>query len=840
MHPKPIVRLSPDVVNRVAAGEVIHRPASALKEMLENSLDAGSRSITVTVRDGGNKLLQVTDDGCGIRDVDLPILCERHTTSKIRTFEDLEGVSTFGFRGEALASMSFVANLTVTTMTADAAHATRCAYADGKMTDEGACPTAGVPGTTIVVENLFYNVLTRKRALRSSSEELAKVLEVTQRVAASRPDVAFCVRKLGDARPALRCPVVESRTDRLRAIYGPRTAKHLMTFRCSSEGDGEGTLDDVEIEEKENITKKMKFSVDASVSTAGYHSRKTTLILFINGRLVECQSLKRAIETTYARVLPKPEKPFAFVSLALPRRSVDVNVHPTKREVRFLHQDEIVESIAQRLGDVLDAANGSRMFNEGTVVDGDLETDDVDGTTPPERDERRSQKNKNKNAQTLLPGARVPGEVSGEAEERDVALVAVDGAGIDRRVAKRPKTTTRDLVARDDKLVRVDPGQAAGSLDAFFRRARFGAPPGFGGNASAGDDAAEPRSAAEPRNAAEPRSAREGTRADEDALDGKEPASPNDDYLSVPDGETTPLSSVRELWGEILRNQHEGFTRVFRNMVVVGALPTPRRGTDAPPLPSETHEDFSDVWLIQHSTALLLLRFQTVAREFFYQRVLARFGTLPTRKLDPPASVTDLVRCALETERERYRIRDLLEGNETNDDDDDEEEERAWLTESRRAAIAARDVLAEKAELLRDYFGVDVDAATGCVAGVPVLLDGHAPDLRGLPEFVLGLANDVEWGEEKACFRSTAEVIAKFYACDGDAWTVSGGGGGGDGGDGGGGEPAEDDSERVRQIKQFVFPAMRRYLRPSRDLAAQRVATQVASLEQLYRVFERC
>jgi DNA mismatch repair protein MLH1 len=149
-------------------------------------------------------------------------------------------------------------------------------------------------------------------------------------------------------------------------------------------------------------------------------------------------------------------------------------------------------------------------------------------------------------------------------------------------------------------------------------------------------------------------------------------------------------------------------------------------------------------------------------------------------------------------------------------------------------------VLAEKADLLRDYFGVDVDAATGCVAGVPVLLDGHAPDLRGLPEFVLGLANDVEWGEEKACFRSTAEVIAKFYACDGDAWTVSGGGGGGDGGDGGGGEPAEDDSERVRQIKQFVFPAMRRYLRPSRDLAAQRVATQVASLEQLYRVFERC
>ena len=181
MRPKPIVRLSPDVVNRVAAGEVIHRPASALKEMLENSLDAGSRSITVTVRDGGNKLLQVTDDGCGIRDEDLPILCERHTTSKLRTFEDLDAVATFGFRGEALASMSFVANLTATTMTADAAHATRAAYADGKMTSEGARPTAGVPGTTICVENLFYNVPTRRRALKSASEEFARVLDTTQR-----------------------------------------------------------------------------------------------------------------------------------------------------------------------------------------------------------------------------------------------------------------------------------------------------------------------------------------------------------------------------------------------------------------------------------------------------------------------------------------------------------------------------------------------------------------------------------------------------------------------------------------------------------------------------------
>ena len=240
-EPRAIRRLAEDVVNRVAAGEVIHRPASALKEILENSLDAGATSVVVTVKDGGNKLLQVQDDGHGIREADMPILCERHTTSKLQTFEDLDTVSTFGFRGEALASVSFVSNLTVTTMTADASHAVKAAYRDGRLEDGDPRPCAGVPGTTITVENLFYNVPARRRALKSPSEEFARVLEVIQRYAALRVDVSFACRKLGDARPALHCPVTPDRVERIRAIYGANVARQLarVNLRVGGEVGGE-------------------------------------------------------------------------------------------------------------------------------------------------------------------------------------------------------------------------------------------------------------------------------------------------------------------------------------------------------------------------------------------------------------------------------------------------------------------------------------------------------------------------------------------------------------------------------------------------------------------------
>ena len=224
------------------------------------------------------------------------------------------------------------------------------------MDAEGAKPIAGVLGTTISVENLFYNVVTRRKALKSASEEYSKVLEVLQRYAALRTDVAFTCRKHGESRATLHAPVAQSRVERLQAIYGPTVARDLKKLDFDSE-----------------LSKKkfdFKLQVDGLVSGGNYHSKKTTFILFINSRLVECAPLKRACESVYAAILPKAEKPFVFMHLRLPFEDVDVNVHPTKQEVHFLHQEAIVELIQSKLEKILLATNSSRTFTVQTLLPG--------------------------------------------------------------------------------------------------------------------------------------------------------------------------------------------------------------------------------------------------------------------------------------------------------------------------------------------------------------------------------------------------------------------------------------------------------------------------------------
>ncbi len=347
-----IRRLPQDVVNRIAAGEVVLRPSAAVKELLENSLDAGARNINVFAKSGGMKMLRITDDGCGISAEDLPLLCQRFATSKLRKFDDLRTVSTFGFRGEALASVSHVSRVSIVTKPEDARIGYSASYTDGKVKSEPN-PVAASNGTTLTVEDLFYNLPTRRNALRATGEEYRAIVDVVARYAIRFPETSFVCRRQGDkltatSRPDVRTRCGSTSVSNIRAAFGSHVSQELVPVSSRIEDKG--------------------VTVDSLVTKSSFNLKKRIFVLFINGRLVECSPLKRAIDSAYSEFLPKGTHPFAYVNITMRQEDIDVNVHPTKKEVRFLHETEIIDEYIKQLSVELRKSETSRTFLAQSVL----------------------------------------------------------------------------------------------------------------------------------------------------------------------------------------------------------------------------------------------------------------------------------------------------------------------------------------------------------------------------------------------------------------------------------------------------------------------------------------
>ena len=348
--PTPTIKkLDETVVNRIAAGEVIQRPVNAIKEMIENSLDAKSTSIQITVKSGGLKFFQIQDNGCGIRKEDMGIVCERFTTSKLCKFEDLNSISTYGFRGEALASISHVAHVTITTKTVDSNCAYKASFCDGKPKGDPK-PCAGNKGTQIVVEDLFYNVMTRKKALKSPGEEYAKIVDVVGKYAIHNSGIAFTVKKHGQNLGDVRTLNSSSIIDNISTIYGANLGKEILDISCDNHQYG--------------------FKMSGYITNANYSIKKFTFLLFINHRLVDSSAIRKAIDAVYSAYLPKGSHPFIYLSLEINPGNVDVNVHPTKHEVHFLHEDSIIEIIQKTVEEKLLGSNSSRTYFTQTLLPG--------------------------------------------------------------------------------------------------------------------------------------------------------------------------------------------------------------------------------------------------------------------------------------------------------------------------------------------------------------------------------------------------------------------------------------------------------------------------------------
>ncbi|KAG7297463.1 hypothetical protein JYU34_019463 [Plutella xylostella] len=353
-EPGIIKRLCEEVVNRIAAGEIIQRPANALKELIENSLDAKSTNIIVTVKAGGLKYLQIQDNGTGIRKDNLDIVCERFTTSKLQQYEDLRDISTYGFRGEALASISHIAHLTILTKTAAEKCAFKASYENGKL--KGAPkPCAGNNGTQITVEDLFYNVIARKKALRSPSEEYSHIMEVVGSYAIHNHNVGFTLKKFGEAAD-VKTPVKSSVIENVRIIYGNAIARELMEITLEEE--------------------KLKLKISGYVTNVNY-SHKGTMLLFINHRLVDSLSIRKAVDSIYSTYLPKNAHSFVYLSIELDPRNIDVNVHPTKHEVHFLYEEQIIDKIKECIEAKLLSCNSTRVMYTQARLPGATMVDEI-------------------------------------------------------------------------------------------------------------------------------------------------------------------------------------------------------------------------------------------------------------------------------------------------------------------------------------------------------------------------------------------------------------------------------------------------------------------------------
>ncbi|XP_077271964.1 DNA mismatch repair ATPase Mlh1 [Temnothorax americanus] len=863
--PAKIRKLDEVVVNRIAAGEIIQRPANALKELIENSLDAKATNIQITTKEGGLKLLQIQDNGTGIRKEDMDIVCERFTTSKLQKFEDLSALTTFGFRGEALASISHIALLAITTKTADEKCAYKASYINSKL-KAPPVPCAGNQGTVITIENLFYNVATRRKALSNPSEEFTKITEVVMRYSVHNPAVGFTLKKHGEPSPQVRTPHNSTKQNNIRILYGNPVARELL---------------EVELDDKD-----YKFKMHGLVTNPNYTNKRMVMLLFINNRLVDSPSIRKMLEEVYSVYLPKKAHPWCYISLDINPQNIDVNVHPTKNEVRFLHEDAIIERIKFALDERLTGNSASRTFYlQARLPKADI-TKEVLEEVLPEYNKGNPDKLKKVHARELIrtdssdqkldkfnftihfeqrnnDSMALAKEFTHNADSKslnseippkeDVSDIITENPLADDKCQEKNSILNLNVAKHNSTLLRIEetpaddstrwsgildtktsassdsrstcaPGSSAQKdksenvrpesiafdiseflkdldeevddpvedepVDAIADRARKQVYQYFGN----GDIIESTKKASETEqtlgtddnekegeNSISSASQSGGTRSTEKDISSDESPKSAQQFKSYSVNNfrhEVKLTSILKLRKDVEDECHEGLRNILANLTFVGCIDQ----TSA---------------LIQSGVNLYICNTRKLAEELFYEIMLYDFANFGVIKFSERISLFDLAMIAL----------DSGETGWTEEDGPKEE-----------LAARVKELLLEKADMMNEYFSIVMDKM-GNLKSLPVLLDKYFPYEAEIPLYMMRLATEVEWRKERLCFQNICRETAKFYSYI---------------------NPKHRTHDWKYITEHVLYPAIKESLLPPKHFAHDSTILQIASLPDLYKVFERC
>jgi DNA mismatch repair protein MLH1 len=791
--------LPQEIVDRIAAGEVVQRPANAIKEVLENSLDSGASSISVTMEAADSWC--IVDNGKGICRDDLKLAATRHATSKLSSTSDFDTLESFGFRGEALASISMCSQLTIVSKPAEERVAYKQIYKDGAPCLESPQPCARQQGTTIRIDNLFYNVPHRQKA-NSSSESYNQVLSILQSYAVlvagdgisiicqkksrgtTKVDLnsAGAAQQINDEASSKKQKAMATKQV-LQQVHGSQVIPHLCEFEAEMKDTAKDTDGNTVTESHQADSNDCQFSCQGFITSPSYgaHNKKTSFTLFCNNRLVECSPLKRAVEAVYSEYTTA--RPLVFWSIQVPPHQIDVNVHPTKRQVTLLYLDEISSHLQQALRACLQ--------DQGQT----FQTQSVLSQLTSAKRKREKENEETNSTQSLTQSQITPisSSLSSTATKLPPSkLIRTNRSSQQGSIEPFVRMTSSSQATQSQPLTQASPPDSSTlpQSDSSLNTKHLPECPLASSRAELPTDLNEPGAFAKVATACTCRTSVTRTQ------DIVRLPPQSQQVFAVQPRKIQPSScdykSVISLRKKISKRAADtSFVGQLRSSCLVGVLSHQRS-------------------LLQCGADLVIMNHHESACELFYQLALLQFGALVVGEFAVPIDIAVVIAQSLEVE-------DMIQRDEMCEDSTTLLPVSEW---NETSSIQAAAFLREKAPMLMDYFSISIETDNNdriVLSGLPVLLNGHAPSPHGLGLFLLRLATQVDYSDEKPCFHGLCWELARYYAS----------------------MTAANEADWYNMVRHSLFPSISTLLLPSKLLQAQSFQT-VANLSQLYKVFERC